>query len=131
MITDMTTTATTRTRRGSGFASPGAVKAQGETLPVYICNRCGREVVWAESKRTGRRYLVSVSRGYNNQRYYVGADLHSDEACAGIISDREKRIAWDEEQEERAARLRKQGDEVIARTLAEVERRLADLDRLS
>ncbi len=76
MITDMTTTATTRTRRGSGFASPGAVKAQGETLPVYICNGCQSEVVWAESKRTGRRYLVSVSTGRSGQRYFIGANVH-------------------------------------------------------
>lgn len=77
MITDMETTTTSRTRRGSGFAGPGAVAGQGAALPIYICNGCGHDVVWAESKRTGRHYLASVSTGRQGQRYYIGANVHN------------------------------------------------------
>lgn len=69
-------TTTTRTRRGSGFAGPGSVGAQGAPLPIYICSLCSRDVVWVESKRTGRHYLVTVSTGRAGQRYYIGANVH-------------------------------------------------------
>ena len=64
------------TRIPNTHASAGAVRQSSGTLPVYRCNTCHGEVVWAESKRTGRRYLANVSRGYHDQRYYVGADVH-------------------------------------------------------
>ena len=67
-----------RTRRSSdkGFATAGAVAQHGGTLPVYICNPCGKEVVWCESKRTGRKYLVTVRRGHLDQRFYIGSQIH-------------------------------------------------------
>lgn len=70
-----------KTRRGEGFASQGAVRQHGGALPIYICNTCHREVVWAESRRTGRKYLANVKRGYLGQRYYIGSDLHRKEDC--------------------------------------------------
>lgn len=73
---------TARTTRGEGYAGPGAVKGQGAALPVYFCNRCKREVVWAESKRTGRKYLVTVSAGRAGQRFYIGSNVHTDEVCS-------------------------------------------------
>ena len=95
MITDMETTTTTtttiatgRTRRGSGFASPGAVRQNGGSLPVQVCNRCGREVVWATSSRTGRKYLVTVSyRRSGGGRYYIGSNIHTDEICLSVPVD--------------------------------------------
>jgi hypothetical protein len=70
-------TATTgRTSRGKGYASPGAVSQHGGSLPIRICNSCGKEVVWVESARTGRPYLVTVLYGYNDQRYYRGDHVH-------------------------------------------------------
>lgn len=58
------------------FAGVGAVHQTGGSLPIYICNECGRDVVWAESKRTGRKYLANVSRGYLGQRFYIAANVH-------------------------------------------------------
>lgn len=66
----MTTSQTTE------FASPGAVHAQGEPLPIRRCNTCSQEIVFCTSKRTGRRYPVSVSHGYKGQRFYIGANVH-------------------------------------------------------
>jgi hypothetical protein len=82
-MTTSTTTTGPRTRRSpdGGFASVGAVHQTAGSLPVYICNACGREVVWAESKRTGRKYLANVSRGYHDQRFYIGARVHDAESC--------------------------------------------------
>jgi hypothetical protein len=79
----MTAAAQPRTRRApdNGFASVGAVRQVGGTLPVYVCNACDTEVVWATSKRTGRKFLAQVSRGYMQQRYYVAASVHTDERC--------------------------------------------------
>lgn len=67
-----------RTHRAAdkGYASPGAVNQHGGDLPVYVCNTCQRDVAWAESRRTGRKYLVNVSRGYLDQRFYRGNDTH-------------------------------------------------------
>lgn len=65
-----------RTRRGDGYASTGAVRQHAGKLPIYVCTTCGAEVVWVESTRTGRPYLVTVSKGYLGQRYYVGANVH-------------------------------------------------------
>jgi hypothetical protein len=65
---------TRRNDRGT-FAGDGAVAQQGPK-PIYDCTTCGREVVWLESKKTGRHYLVNVSKGASGTRYYVSADLH-------------------------------------------------------
>lgn len=70
---------TKATGNRAGFAGVGAVRQSSGSLPIYICNECGADVVWAESKRTGRKYLVTVSVGYKGQRFYVGANVHSDD----------------------------------------------------
>ena len=57
------------------YVSPGAV-AQDGSLKLMQCNNCGAEVVWATSARTGRRYLVNVSRGYLDQRFYNKRNAH-------------------------------------------------------
>ena len=51
------------------YVSEGAVRQQG-SKKLYECNTCHREVVWLESKRTGKVYLASVWRGQVS-RYYV------------------------------------------------------------
>ena len=67
-----------RTRRSPDgiYASTGAVRQHSGSLPIYVCNGCLGDVVWCESKRTGRKYLVNVSRNYNGARFYVGSNLH-------------------------------------------------------
>lgn len=67
-----------KTRRSPDgiFASVGAVNQTGGPLPIYICNGCERDVVWAESKRTGRKYLANVGRAQNGGRFYIAASLH-------------------------------------------------------
>jgi hypothetical protein len=74
----MTTQPQGRTRRSpdGAFAGTGAVRQHGSALPIYICNQCGNEVVWAESKRTGRKYLVNISHAYNGARFYIGSNVH-------------------------------------------------------
>lgn len=51
------------------YVSEGAVRQQG-SKKLYRCNTCQREVVWLESKRTGKVYLASVWSGQVS-RYYV------------------------------------------------------------
>ena len=75
------------------FASQGAVNQNGGTLPLYRCNACRAEVVWATSKRTGRKYLCGVRHGYLGQRYYVGADLHTNAICEARNADVEAAAA--------------------------------------
>jgi len=70
------TTAKTRRSPDGAYASTGAVRQHGGSLPIYVCNTCGREVVWATSTRTGRKYLANVAHGYLDQRYYVAASVH-------------------------------------------------------
>lgn len=75
----MTQTAATKAPRTTAYLDPatkrpvyvgeGAVRQQG-AKKLYECNACGREVVWLESKRTGKVYLASVYRG-EVARYYV------------------------------------------------------------
>lgn len=72
---------TRRNERGT-FASEGAVRQQG-SKPIYDCTTCGREVVWLESKKTGRKYLVNVSQGSSGMRYYVSSDFHNCSAPYG------------------------------------------------
>jgi hypothetical protein len=59
-----------------GFASPGAVRQHGNNLPIRECARCGDQIVWVTSSRTGRRYPANVRTGYLDQRFYIGSDLH-------------------------------------------------------
>lgn len=75
---------TRRNERGT-YATGGAVNQDGD-LPIYDCTTCGNEVVWATSNRTGRRYLVNVSRGEQGRRFYMKHNVHD---CARIMADRE------------------------------------------
>jgi len=77
-----TTQRPARTRRDPdrGSVSEG-VQRQDGTLPLYLCNTCGRRVVWATSRRTGRKYLVNVSTGAGGSDFYAKADLHD---CTGF-----------------------------------------------
>lgn len=74
-----TTTKPSRTSRvvRNGFpmsVGPGA-SAQDGDLPLYQCNTCHGEVVWATSSRTGRKYLCNVYQG-TVVRYYVKRSVH-------------------------------------------------------
>jgi hypothetical protein len=86
-----------RTTRTEGFAGTGAAYQNGGSLPIYRCNDCGADVVWAKSARTGKPYLVNVSRGYHDQRYYRGDALHPRD-CAAQKADRidreNARLEW-------------------------------------
>lgn len=72
MTATMTKPARTRAFRDTQgrclWIGDGAI-AQDDKLQLYVCNTCGGEVVWATSKRTGRKYLVDVCRG-EVSRYY-------------------------------------------------------------
>lgn len=59
------------------YVSEGAVRQQG-SKKLYECNTCHRDVVWLESKRSGKVYLASVYAGQVS-RYYV-SQPHK---CAG------------------------------------------------
>lgn len=82
-----TTTKKFRTRRSpsGAYASGGAVTQDGH-LAIYECTTCGNEVVWATSKKTGRKYLVNVRKGMSGTRYYVKANFHK---CEEIMASRE------------------------------------------
>ena len=59
------------------YASPGAVAQHGGKLKIYVCNECGLQVVWVESKKKpGKFYLANVRRGQSGGRFYMGHDLH-------------------------------------------------------
>ena len=70
-------------------AGPGA-NAQDGLLPVHKCLACESEVVWAESRSTGKRYLCDVYRGYLDQRFYVKASAHF-ATCEKIRSEKADR----------------------------------------
>lgn len=119
------------------YATGGAVNQQGHR-PVRACGTCGREVVWLESKKTGRRYLANVSRGYLDQRFYVGRDIHR---CQDQIErDRLAQIEDDAAMLQaewkdlvRAARFARQAhDDIEAARLTaqadEIERKLSELE---
>jgi hypothetical protein len=77
---DTTTKKPARTTRvPDRFATGGAVTQEG-SLPLYVCNGCQGEVVWATSARTGRKYLANVWRKTNDARYYMKNDPHK---CTG------------------------------------------------
>jgi hypothetical protein len=63
------------------YASPGAVNQHDGALPIRECKRCGAQIVWVTSQRTGRVYPVTVRRGQRDQPYYVGAYMHPQD-CA-------------------------------------------------
>jgi hypothetical protein len=76
-MTETTTSKPARTTRvPNRFVGEGAVRQDG-TLPMYVCNTCNGEVVWATSARTGRKYLVNVRRGHLDQSFYMKHDTHT------------------------------------------------------
>lgn len=91
-----------KTRRSPDgvYAGTGAVHQHDGKLPIYICNECEREVVWATSTRTGRKYLANVGRGQNGARFYIAARVHQ---CPGITDGAVAAIAEDARQDDYAA----------------------------
>ncbi len=75
------------------FAGPGANSQDGR-LAVHQCLACESEVVWATSRRTGKRYLCDVGRGYMDQRFYVKASAHF-ATCEQTRSERADRLRAD------------------------------------
>lgn len=63
------------TRVPDQFANGGAVHQEG-SLPIYQCNTCLGQVVWATSSKTGRKYLANIRTGYLDQRFYNKRDYH-------------------------------------------------------
>ena len=57
------------------WASDGAVN-QGGSKQVKLCNKCNAEIVFCQSKKSGKWYPVNVSRGYHDQRFYMGHNVH-------------------------------------------------------
>ena len=92
----------TKTRRSPEniWIGTGAVRQHEGKLPLYLCNTCGAEVVWVEGK-TGRKYLANVSHGYNDARFYIGANIHD---CAPALARREEH-EWREERDHHFAYL--------------------------
>ena len=123
----------TRTHRApyGGFAGQGAVHQNGGSLAIYICNTCDREVVWATSAKTGRKYLVNISLGQGGQRFYIGSNIHRDptpvrsaEAVRedlGSLGDQIAAVLIDDSLNEQSL-----GDLSLA-----AERQLADIDPLA
>jgi len=67
-------TTTTNTTR---YASSGAVNQNGGTLPIRKCKTCGHEIVWCESRKTGKSYPVDVRYSRSGRApYYMGNDIH-------------------------------------------------------
>ncbi len=87
-------TKTTRTE-DQGYASEGGVRQEG-SLPTYRCNACGAEVVWATSRKTGRKYLVNVKHGYHGQRIYVKADFHPRDCAEQKAQKLAEFVAWEQ-----------------------------------
>lgn len=98
------------------YASTGAVNQVGGKLPIYVCNDCGRDVVWAESRKTGRKYLANVSRGYSGARFYIAANLHRCDAPGFVNGKYDSSIASDiENAEAYQAFVQAESDEFNAR----------------
>lgn len=66
------------------YAHGGAVQQDGP-LAICLCKTCGREIVFATSKRTGKKYPVCVSYGRRNQAMYVKCDIHKCDAPNGRL----------------------------------------------
>jgi hypothetical protein len=60
------------------YAREGAIRQDGP-LPITACKSCGCPIVWATSRKNGKRYPVSVA-GWEDV-YYVKSNLHSREVC--------------------------------------------------
>lgn len=115
------------TRIQGSYAGEGAVRQEG-SLPLYQCNACGSEVVWATSNRTGRKYLVAISKGYHDQRFYVKANAHK---CGEVLAERSKAVAHDAAHAEYMQAFRTLQAERKAGTVTDLEARIDELDRLA
>lgn len=67
------------------YATDGCVTQEGK-LKIMVC-RCGAQVVWATSARTGRKYRVNISRGHLGQRFYRKNNVHR---CEEHVQDVQK-----------------------------------------
>lgn len=66
--------------------STGAVRGHsGGDTNLYLCNTCHGDVVWATSKRTGRKYLCNARSAYNGSWFFMGNDLHK---CDEVLAQR-------------------------------------------
>lgn len=74
-MTEARTTAIT-TDQGQPVYTSGGANTQDGNLKLYRCNTCRREVVWATSNNTGRKYLADVYTGQSGARFYVKASAH-------------------------------------------------------
>jgi len=63
------------------YASEGAVRQDG-LLPVAECKNCHSQIVWATSKRTGKKYPVNTFRGQGGRLFYIKRAAHTHEECA-------------------------------------------------
>ncbi len=72
----MAKTTAVKNQQGQPVWVSGGAVAQDGSLKLYRCNRCQAEVVWAESKRTGKVYLANVYTGRADQRFYQKNALH-------------------------------------------------------
>lgn len=61
------------TTRKITYASNGAVSQEGK-LPVSYCRRCGTEVVWVESRKTGKKYPANVHHFHDSDALYYRKD---------------------------------------------------------
>lgn len=53
----------------------GGCRQEGK-LRLARCKYCGTDIVWATSRRTGRKYPASVWTGQGGARFYVKASPH-------------------------------------------------------
>jgi hypothetical protein len=77
------------------FAGEGAVRQEGP-LRITNCKRCGIEIVWATSSKSGKKYPVNVEQGYLDQRYYNKRNAH--DCSEADIMRQGDRMAWEIEQ---------------------------------
>lgn len=84
------------------YASDGGVAQEGP-LPIYICNACRSQVVWATSSRTGRKYLVSISHSQSGARFYIKRNAHPRDCGERLEAELAEVRAWKEKQAEIAA----------------------------
>lgn len=81
------------TNRKITYASNGAVSQEG-SLPVVTCRRCGMDIVWVESRKTGKKYPVNVSNYHRSDALYYRKDhVHQ------CTQDEQERYAARQEQE--------------------------------
>jgi ssDNA-binding Zn-finger/Zn-ribbon topoisomerase 1 len=104
----------------NNFASVGAVNQKDGSKRIHICDRCHSEVVWVKSEKTGKSYLCLVSKGYHDQRFYVGRNFHN---CDEIVARQEAETAF-------YGRAEKSAEFVTAIQKANAEGDTAEVERL-